>query len=323
MKKLILKFSISLMLLGWFLWHTNRHDLWISLNSISIGALLLPLTLFSLAYLVATYKWNILLPASPFRLLLRFVFISQYYSLILPGQLAGETMKIYFMGKGQKNAEQIAVSVVFDRLTGIIGLLLFCLGGIYLSRNKIPPSLTISMALLVLTLGGILFSLRFDFFFRLLTKGLNLAQSRFVRLTKVVGQISRALEAWRSYLRRGDLLVYSLLLALVFQFLSTLTCAILAGGLGIILPFFDWCWVLGVVSIAVFLPITIGGLGLREGAFVGLLGYLGVPAAPALALSFTIFFLVLCGAGVGAICEWLRLVRNRHPQGQNREDSGK
>ena len=123
----------------------------------------------------------------------------------------------------------------------------------------------------------------------------------------MMGQFSRALEAWRFYLRRGDLLAYSLMLALVFQFLSTLTCATLAGGLGIVQPFSDWCWVLGVVSIAVVLPVTVGGIGLREGAFIALLGFLGVPAAQSLALSFTIFFLTICGAAVGGICEWIRI----------------
>ncbi len=310
MKKLILKFAISFILLSWFLWQTNRHDLWLALKSISPVTFLLALTIFFLSQFLSAYKWSILLPNSPFPLLLKYVFISQYYSLILPGQIAGETMKIYMMGKGQKNAEHIAVSVFFDRMTGFVGLLLVALGGIYLSRKEVPPGLTIVIALLVVALCGVLFSVRFDLFFRLLTRGLNLAQSRFSRLTKVVGQITRALEAWRFYLRQRGLLVSSLLLALIFQFLITLNCAILAWGLGIILPFPDWCWVMGLASLLVVLPIAIGGIGLREGAFVGLLGFLGMPAAAALALSFTVFFLTLCGAAVGGICAWIKIGSN-------------
>jgi uncharacterized membrane protein YbhN (UPF0104 family) len=155
---------------------------------------------------------------------------------------------------------------------------------------------------------------RFDFFFRLLTEGLNLARNKFVRLNKVVGQINRALEAWRFYLRRGDLLAESLLLALAFQFLSTLTCAILAVGVGIILPFADWCWVMGIVSLSVCLPITIGGIGLREGVFIGLLGFLRVSAVAAMALSFAIFLLTFCGAAVGGICEWHRIAHGCRTQ---------
>ncbi len=310
MKKLILKFAISFILLSWFLWQTNRHDLWAALKLISPLTLLPAVALFFLSHLLSTYKWSILLPNSPFLLLLKYVFISQYYSLILPGQIAGETMKIYYLGKGQKNAEQIAVSVFFDRMTGIIGLLLVALGGIYLSRQEVPAGLTIVIPLLVVALCGVLFSVRFDSFFGLLTKGLNRSQSSFRRLTKVVEQITRALEAWRFYLRQGGLLAYSLLLALIFHFLCILICVILAGGLGIILPFPDWCWVLGMVSLLVVLPVAIGGIGVREGAFVGLLGFLGVPAAAALALSFTLFFLILCGAAVGGICEWIEIGRN-------------
>ncbi len=310
MKKLSIKFAISLILLSWFLWQTNSQDLWLSLKSISWVTLLLALTLFFLSQLLATYKWSILVPSSRFRLLLKYVFIAQYYSLILPGQFAGEAMKIYFMGKGQKNAEQIAVSVFFDRMTGFIGLLLVALGGIYLSRKEALPGLTVVIALLVVALYGVLFSVRFNLFFRLLTKALDWTKDRFVRLGKIAGQITRALEAWRFYLRQRGLLNYSLLLGLIFQFFCTLICSILAGGLGIILPFSDWCWVMGLVSLLVVLPIAIGGIGLREGAFVGLLGFLGVPAAAALALSFTIFFVTLCGAAVGGICDWIKIGRN-------------
>jgi uncharacterized protein (TIRG00374 family) len=322
LKKVLLNFAISFILLGWFLWRANLHDLWASLNSISWGSLLWATGVFFSAILVSAYKWNILLPASPFLLLLRLVLISLYYSMILPGQIAGEAMKIYVMGKGQKNAEQIAVSVLFDRMTGIIGLLLFCLGGIYLSRTEVPPSLAVSIAVVVVSLGGLLFSVRFDFFFRLLNRGLNLLQNRFTRLTNLTGQIIRALTAWRFYLQHKTLVLYSLLLALVFQFLNTLTCAILAGGLGIVLPFADWCWVLGMVSIAVFAPITIGGIGLREGVFVSLLGFIGAPPAQALALSFTIFYLTLGVAAVGGICEWIRMGRGGQPPGQEREGGG-
>jgi uncharacterized protein (TIRG00374 family) len=307
LKKLIVKFAISFCLLSWFLWHTNRQDIWVSLQSISIFPLILALTLFFLVNLISAYKWNTFLPESPFLQLLKFEFISQYYSLILPGQVAGEAMKIYFLGKGQKNAEQIAVSVFFDRLTGIIGLLLVALGGIYLGQKELPQSLPIFIALVIIALCVLMFSVRSDSLFRLFLWCLDFGQSRFAGLTRVVGQIHRAAQAWRTYLRRLDLLVYALFLGVVFHVLRTIICAILAGGLGIILPFSDWCWVLGAVSLALFLPITVGGIGLREGAFIGLLGYLGVSSAPALALSFTVFFLTLCGAAVGAILEWIRM----------------
>jgi glycosyltransferase 2 family protein len=57
------------------------------------------------------------------------------------------------------------------------------------------------------------------------------------------------------------------------------------------------------VSLLVLLPITVAGLGLREGGYVGLLGLFGVGAADALSLSFVLFAYALCGAFVGFLVE--------------------
>jgi hypothetical protein len=49
------------------------------------------------------------------------------------------------------------------------------------------------------------------------------------------------------------------------------------------------------------MPVTIGGIGLREASFVGLLGGLGVGSEKALVLSFCIFGLQIIGALTGGI----------------------
>ncbi|SEP30569.1 Lysylphosphatidylglycerol synthase TM region [Halogranum amylolyticum] len=55
-----------------------------------------------------------------------------------------------------------------------------------------------------------------------------------------------------------------------------------------------------LVAVLVALPISVQGLGVREGAYVFLLGYVGVPPEAALAISVTNFGLSLVVAAVGA-----------------------
>jgi uncharacterized membrane protein YbhN (UPF0104 family) len=80
---------------------------------------------------------------------------------------------------------------------------------------------------------------------------------------------------------------------------------ILAKAIGINISYYDWCWVFGVISIVVLLPVTIGGVGLREGGFVLLLGYFGVQNDKALALSLSIFGLQITGALIGGAIDLL------------------
>jgi uncharacterized membrane protein YbhN (UPF0104 family) len=81
----------------------------------------------------------------------------------------------------------------------------------------------------------------------------------------------------------------------------------IATKIGIELKMADWLWIFAVVSLAVLLPLSIGGIGIREGAFVGVLGYLQVPGELALALSLTIFALQLLVASSGAILDFSRV----------------
>lgn len=293
-------------LLGWVLWHINLPSLWQTLSSIPLAFLALSLALFFLAQLVSAYKWRILLPDCTLSVLLMYTFISQYYALLLPGQVAGEAIKAYRLGKGKKNAEKIAISVLFDRITGILSLLMLSMAGIYLSKIEPPANLVISIILCFCIIFLLSFSLCLNFIYRSFSLFLDYLDN-VTNLRNILQRITLAINAWRNYIVRSDLVIYSLLLGIVFQLLSTIVNIIVARGLGIVLPFADWCWVIGVVSISIFLPITVAGIGLREGAFVVLLGYFGVPAESALALSLGVFSLFLCGVAVGAALEWIVL----------------
>ena len=62
--------------------------------------------------------------------------------------------------------------------------------------------------------------------------------------------------------------------------------------------------VVGFVSLALLLPITVAGVGLRDASLVTILSALAQPASTALALSFALLALTLLGAVLGLIAEF-------------------
>ena len=76
------------------------------------------------------------------------------------------------------------------------------------------------------------------------------------------------------------------------QLLVVLILLILAPGLGVHLPTFQFTVVLMLVFLVSSLPISLGGLGAREGAMMSLMLPLGFDAAAVLALSVA-YLLVL------------------------------
>jgi hypothetical protein len=297
----VLKILLTLSLLSILLMQADLTQLYQTFSQLSVVAVLLALLLTFSALWVGAVKWHLLLPNYAVTLLFKLNLIATYYAIVLPGQLIGEAVKAYRLGKGRLDAEHIAASVVIDKLTGFLGILIVGLLGLGLSTHMLPTMLI--WLFLIATLGlsfalfiAALFAPPLKSFFHYLAATWPRSQ-RFMR------QLERLLAAWRVYLNQPLSLFISMLLAMLFQCICVLNTIVLAHAFDLAVAWQDWCWVFAVVSLAVFLPLTIAGIGLREGAFVGTLALLHIPPEQALALSFSIFGLNLIKAAVGGMLE--------------------
>jgi|SRR3989344_5688537 len=309
MQKLVIKIVISSALLFFFLRDSHLGEITSAVTSYSLVILGAVFSLYVAAMLVSAVKWKLLLPEYSFGKLLRFTFIGQFYSLVLPGQLLGEAAKAYRMGKGEINADKIAVSVFIDKLTGIAGLFLVGFFGALLSGTNISSGILWIMGVGFLAVVGVLILARLNvlggIFSRLLPP---------VRRLFGVGEDSGnfllpAAEHFHEYARKNIVITASVFLGVVFQLLAVGIVALFAQSLGIPISFQDLLWIFGVVSIAVLLPVTIAGLGIREGTFIGILSWFSVVPELALALSFSVFSLQVFAAAIGGLIELRSLTK--------------
>jgi len=87
---------------------------------------------------------------------------------------------------------------------------------------------------------------------------------------------------------------------------------ILARAIGLDLGVLEIAWVRSAALVVGLLPLTVGGLGLREGTAVLLLASFGVAAPDALSLSLLAFLVTVFGVGVaGGLAEAARFLRQR------------
>lgn len=102
----------------------------------------------------------------------------------------------------------------------------------------------------------------------------------------------------------------AILLSVAVHGLGIFAWWILARAIGLELGVLEVAWVRSASLIVGLLPVTVGGLGLREGTAVLLLALFGVAAADALALSLLAFLVTVLGVGaVGGVGESARLLR--------------
>jgi hypothetical protein len=299
----VLKLAFSIGLLAWLLLRSDLGQVVAAIQRLAPATIAAVLAIVALEVGIAAFKWWLFVPNERLLRILRLTLIGIFYGVVLPGQVAGEAVKAYRLGAGQANAEQIAASVVVDKVNGLIGLLLLGIGGAFLSQRDFPKSLLISFsAALAAGLAG-LYAIRLPLFQRSVEALNRRVTARWHAFGGVAARLELFFAAWTRYAGQPWLMLASIGLGMLFQVLAITVIRILAPTFGIAIPFVEWLWIFAIVSMAVLLPLSVGGLGVREGAFVAVLGLLKVPSSSALALSLTIFASQLATALVGGLVE--------------------
>ena len=103
------------------------------------------------------------------------------------------------------------------------------------------------------------------------------------------------------YQMRPSLMTRAVAWSLLVQMGGSIAVAFVARGLGVTLPLSVWFAVVPLVALAMVLPISIGGVGVREGGLAFLLAPSGVPAEQAVAIGLLWFLTTIANGLVGGL----------------------
>lgn len=280
-------------------WAAMRTMDWRSAVAISLIALT--------SWCIAIFKWKVLLRPIPIADLARFHFLGMLYNQILPGQLAGEAVKAVRLAHGRSDIQlsTVTASVIVDRLTGLIALGIVSGVGLLLSSLDAVEIRWIGALICVFTLlfTFVLFSARMPLLTRLAGRLHVWSEDQHGLRARLGRGIHRLVEAWRELISDWRLTGFSIVLGIAFQLTALWAVKVIADGVGAELALSDAAWVLGLVSVAVLIPISLGGLGLRELSFVAILGLCGVQPALALSIGIISSLITISGALVGLAIE--------------------
>jgi hypothetical protein len=110
--------------------------------------------------------------------------------------------------------------------------------------------------------------------------------------------------ALHAYRRAPGELAVATVLSLIVQLLRIVTIYLAAQALAIEVPFAPYLVLVPVTALITLVPISLAGLGVREGAFVYFFGRAGMSEAGAFSLSLLVFGLSLVLWVVGAALYW-------------------
>jgi uncharacterized membrane protein YbhN (UPF0104 family) len=254
--------------------------------------------LFALNTVLFIVKWTLTLPDEvSFSVAARSFLVSKFHSLLPTGQMGAELSKVLTLAN-RTNPSLVASSVAFDKVTGLLSLgALGAAACIVLMNAALWMIVLVLLVIVVCTIA--LACAPFS------TKLLSIADARAPRvLPKIRATIALVSAPIASWSTDPGLLAKVLILGLAGQACMIAVYALISNGLGIALPVPELALFVVVANLATLIPISLGGIGVREASLVGLLASHGVAAESAIALSLLVFAVFLLGAAVGAVFEF-------------------
>jgi uncharacterized membrane protein YbhN (UPF0104 family) len=224
-----------------------------------------------------------------------------FANLCLPSIVGGDLLRMGLATRITRRPEASLWGGVMDRLTDLVALTLLAAAGGVLSRDRLTGwgSQVLTAALVLgLAAAGLALPL-------LLRRPIQRWPRRLRR------PVSRSLVALRRLWRDPGVALGGLTLSLLIQGGFVLLNAWLGRGVGIDLPLAVWFLTWPLAKVAGLLPISLGGLAVREASLAALLLPFGVPAALAVVASLLWQTVLIVGGLVGGLV-WLVLSRIRH-----------
>ncbi len=243
----------------------------------------LGIILFTTSTILGAIQWQMLLKARniiiPLSRAVNFYYVGMFFNNFLPGYVAGDAFRIYDITKTSGNNSEAVSTVLLDRLAGFLVLTALALVSSLTWLYFRVESTSLFVFILLIFLGWLL--ILFVLFNNTLARILKNFFEYFLS-EKMVTKLQEIYLSLNSFKTNRRLLIQVFLLSIVTQTLRVLTHFTSARALGInqIHPFYFFIFI-PMVALAVTIPISIGGFGIREQTAVYLFGLPGVNGLPA------------------------------------------
>lgn len=235
----------------------------------------------------------------------RIYMISGFYSVLLPGIIGGDVIRVALCAKKLgKKITNITVTVLFERACGLLMILLIAA----VAALTVPALLydeqgrQLSFIIYFLAIAGVI--LFFLFFIVIRLRGVDW-----------VVRLQQRGEKWHDFglllhaFRRLSMgvLIFIMLLSGFAHFLDILGAFFLAKAVHIDQSVQVFFLIMPLVYLMTILPISLGGLGVREGVLAYFLVKAGVLASDAVLLGFLIYLNRVAVALLGGFIQYKSL----------------
>jgi hypothetical protein len=286
---LSLKLIVSSALLYIVFSRTGVRQVFSLLKDIHFFAFFSAVLLYIIAQLLSTVRWKLLLPDTlRIKKLFSLYLIGSFFNTVLPGLIGGDAVKAFYLYRVTGRGGLTVASIFMDRYIGFVMLIIICtlafpFGYSYFHNSPVSWVFPFIVLIFIIT-SFLIFGFRFG-------KGIQI--------------LSELYDYFHSYRNKKSIVIKALLISAVVQLSGFFAVYILALGLGVHIPFLACLIFIPLIIMFTALPISISGIGIREGAFVLFFGLIGIRQDVAIALSLSWFIANATGSLLG-LMEYIR-----------------
>ncbi len=288
----IIRIAVSAVLLSWIAWHTDWERIGRAFAELRVGLWLAAVAVLLVCQTVSARRWQVLSRElrfeRPVLSLLGYYLIGMYFNLLLPTSVGGDVMRAWYLdgGSGRKLASFAAV--LLDRLNGLVVLIVMACAAVVFSPEALPAWIEWSVWGIAAAAGLGLAALP------LLARLNLLPENRRQQMRTMV----HALRAPRA-------LAEATLWSVVVQVGNVVLVWLIGLALGAEVPLAYYFVFVPMVSLLTLLPVSVNGMGVREGGVALFLKQYQVEESTALMLAmlwFAVFAVVGLLGGVVYLC---------------------
>jgi len=296
----ILKLLISAGLIAYFVWQIDLARVVVALRHTRILYLLIGLVLYPLGQVICAVKWQYLANAlgiqKDLRPMIRLYFIGMFFNMFLPTSIGGDITRGLYLSPGSTSKRVAFLSVIAERGTGVLAMMILA-----------------SVAMLSPVGDPLPYWLRFGFpvtsvviilglwFLPLLLKGTR------ARLRSLI--YDDLIVLWQKPRVGFFALIYSVIFHCILVVIHICIARALSLNIRAAYHFITET----LASLASLLP-SFSGIGVRDGAYLYLLGRAGIEREYALLFSFLWFLIMAISSCIGCI---MYLIRGLSPAGKS------
>lgn len=286
---LLLRVGMSGGLLAWVLSSLDLANMWQHAKLLNPWAWGAALALVIVAQSLCSVRWWTLATALGIQASLgrmwRLFAEGLFFSLCLPSSIGGDVIKIFRLSPTKSGRVRAAFSVAADRVAGLIAVLVIGLAA--MSGRTLGVS---GWATIGIGVGFLLGACAATWL------GMWLLRRVHASLA-AEGRLAGMLRPLVPYQNRPGVLIAAIGQSIVVQLINAVVLLTLGWGLGLQIPALAYFSVAPLVTLATALPLSINGVGIREGLIVVLLNEYGVSKELGTALGL-IWFTVSVTSGL-------------------------